>query len=417
MQVPCEPDAISPAPSWQQAIVECKAAYSAEHDLGGYVQERTWGIATSPLSEYIATCITLHPSDAVAAITPSSQQCVINISREGDTGESAIPPQGGGSFGLDGVPAETLLFSLQQHVQRIGQPSVSNSADATQWADIMMGTVVDLSESIDKEICTEGDVNVTTLVRYLKTQIFRSAHLRKARLRYLAAMALGHDSSTDKLLLQVAQRLVSKVPRLPEASLQSSELSMRIVRLYAKVQAKLGPAGDKHVEGMAADSRCEECCICKSEVRLESLKWARCETGHHFGRCGVTFLAIQEPGLAKSCRVCGSQYLDGTRLPGFMCEEGQNTEMRDLLVDQEQAKGKQNGSNDQDLPHLVDTQRDGSNQSFINGPQAAAERSDTEGWVEVSRSVTAAGEPPNSLVRILFAAFDMCVLCGGKLGA
>ena len=70
----------------------------------------------------------------------------------------------------------------------------------------------------------------------------------------------------------------------------------------------------------------ELCAICGTQLDSDSPESATCETGHvygicmplqllgltdaYLGRCSLSFLAIQQPGISKRCSVCDRQYLD-----------------------------------------------------------------------------------------------------------
>lgn len=57
------------------------------------------------------------------------------------------------------------------------------------------------------------------------------------------------------------------------------------------------------------DKSIETCIICDSAITMRNLKTSRCESGHVFIRCGLTFMSIQEPGISKYCSGCRKQFL------------------------------------------------------------------------------------------------------------
>jgi len=79
-------------------------------------------------------------------------------------------------------------------------------------------------------------------------------------------------------------------------------------------------------------------------------------------RCTLSFLAIQTPGTSKACSICNAQYINESMMPGFKAQDSKDAGTEEDEVMQ--------GTSDQ--------------------------------------------EPPLSLARILFAACDRCVCCGGK---
>jgi hypothetical protein len=85
-------------------------------------------------------------------------------------------------------------------------------------------------------------------------------------------------------------------------------------------------------------------------------------TDKPLARCTLSFLAIQTPGTSKACSICNAQYINEFMMPSFKAQDSKETSADGDEVMQ--------GTSDQ--------------------------------------------EPPLSLARILFAACDRCVCCGGK---
>ena len=379
LSLPLDKDETSSQPSWQEAIIESRATFSAQWNLDGNVQERTWGIASSPLGEYIATATSMLPSDSVAYMTPSDQWTVVNITREISQPNEEILPIEGGIARPSDVTAESLLFSLQRYLDR----QMSNPMDSETLVQGMMKTLAppkDFAGFDGENVLLSGGWETVQVVRYLKLRMFMLPDMMSQRVKLLVDIALRRISNANQISRSVIQHLVSEVLRLPNDIEQGGELSDKIRRLYKVVKSKLEPTHQSHAD---VETWKEECRMCQKSVLFESLKWAKCEGGHQFSRCAMTFLAIQEPGLSKHCTICESQFLNEWSLPAFTKLGGEvNVEIREAAEEVEQPKG--------DRP----------------SPDA--------GWVEVSQSNTAATEPASSLARILFAAFDTCIYCGGK---
>ena len=59
----------------------------------------------------------------------------------------------------------------------------------------------------------------------------------------------------------------------------------------------------------------ETCEICGDTVSMSlGLAHAACARGHRYVRCGLSFLAIQKPGISKYCSRCGLEFLDLPKL-------------------------------------------------------------------------------------------------------
>jgi hypothetical protein len=80
------------------------------------------------------------------------------------------------------------------------------------------------------------------------------------------------------------------------------------------------------------NGKSEELCeLCDEPIPFTSdLDRARCNRGHQFSRCWLSFVAIQEPGISKYCSKCGRQFLD----PGKMEFQGDGPSLGRALFDQ-----------------------------------------------------------------------------------
>lgn len=333
-------------------------------------------MAASPLSDYIATCTTLHPSDTIAAVIAHRQQCLIMISpSEGNQGP-VLPVTK-----LDNVPtlsldANSLLFSLQRYLEDNDSVDVHWEDWATQWATKTCMASIDRPSLHAKDSPEE-------IAHATRQELYMNPDLAKARFAHLAAIACKDSVSLAAQQRHILPSLVQEVFRLSCITAKQTVLSSRILRVYAVLATKLHMEEVIPEELVQADEHCEQCSICGHEIALESVRWARCQNGHQFSRCALTLIALQESGSSKACQLCDSQYLDPMQWPRLDVRRGS---MKDSQV----------GSIDED-----DTSR-----------QAASRELD-----EVAESTAQDIEPPSGLARILFAACDTCILCGGGFGA
>ncbi|RMZ77861.1 hypothetical protein DV738_g4094, partial [Chaetothyriales sp. CBS 135597] len=75
--------------------------------------------------------------------------------------------------------------------------------------------------------------------------------------------------------------------------------------------------GNDSTQTAPAASSPESCQWCGADIPLtdpDKLSAARCSNSHVFNRCGLTFVAIQEPGISKYCTRCGKEFLDMSKL-------------------------------------------------------------------------------------------------------
>jgi hypothetical protein len=94
LKLPLKENSAVPSPSWQAQILESQALFSAAHDLGENAIAKTWGLASSPLGDLIATCVSLHPSDMIEYSTGNEQKSNVTLSSLSDTTEKFTLPRG-----------------------------------------------------------------------------------------------------------------------------------------------------------------------------------------------------------------------------------------------------------------------------------------------------------------------------------
>ena len=344
---------------WRQAMLQSKAAYGVQHSLEDHVNERTWGIATSPLGDYIATCFSLHPSDAIEYVISSEQECNVSITANGSKELDKILAAAGSLTCPQNVSAETVLFSAQQ------QHSESQTSSGQTEADFVNGILQSIAPptyAVSNPDDMDGDSCATAMVRRLKEQVYWRATAVQSRTACLAGLVLKDPQAVNRVSRSTVERLIAEVLRLPIQRLQHDDRSTHILKTFALVKSKLQL--DASVNAMSVDND-ERCRICSRSLPFESIKWARCEAGHQFTRCALTFSAIQESGVMKRCGLCTTQYFD-----------------EDTLF--------------------------GTTTSPATDSAAAAAIS------SLDRRPTRTNEPTSSLARMLFFACDACIYCGGK---
>ncbi|KAL1583997.1 hypothetical protein WHR41_07406 [Cladosporium halotolerans] len=385
----------SKEPDWLQAIQGSKATFSASYDLGSYVQERTWGIAASQLGDFVATCVSLLPGDSPAHFIQSEQRSVVTITPEYRDENSPFPINGGRSPPQD-ISAESLMFELRQYFSR--NEELDKNAENKETirhlllkilglSDDDLSALSDMASPYEDEEMSDSIIDSQTLDGYL-------CYL-KARCLYDPSMFFQR---VDHLLDIVAQRppklqltkedynhLVTTVLALPTRLHEVGALSSKISAAYKAVKAKFDSSGSAVDPAMTDSATLTETCkICERDIELESLKWSRCASGHQFSRCCLTFLSIMEPGITKSCGICQAVYLNENVLPGL--------------------KGASAGE--------AQTEDDPSK----TGGHAESSMNNGSGHPN-SRHAVAQIEPIASLARLIFAACDKCIFCGGKFVA
>ena len=363
--------------NWQNAIHENKANFSALYDLGPNVQERTWGIASSPLGDFVATCINLLPSDSPAHIIQSEQRSIVAITANFENKHTPLPSVRGPLPPQD-VSAETILYGLRQYHSRGGDIDDSSYTKEVIKQSVLNALEVSLPVEIPPLVWRDGDTNdfettpenLRACLTYIKARLFWADDMFVQRLDRLIDVVLQRQ---PKLQLTKGQyrHFTTSVLNLPHKLGEASDHSRQIRAAFGAIQARLDtPASVVDPAMTDVESFVESCSICQQNIVLESIRWSRCAGGHQFSRCTLTFLSIMEPGISKSCRICHALYLNENALPEFRAKVARDTKA--------------------ETP-------------FPDGESLEAPAELTEHNV--------------SLTRLLFAACNVCILCGGKFVA
>jgi hypothetical protein len=372
----------SVAPAWQAKIVESKDAFSKQHDLGGHVQERTWGIAASPLGEHVASAITLLPSDSVAHIIPSDCRTVVNVTQKVPPDDESVSLVNTLVENADRIASEVISFSLQRYLE-LRSEAIDRDALVQTVLQKMDSSIRSHGAGKYSSLAAESDTY--QIIGQLRSRVLDQHDMGTERFNTLASMALGQHAGVRQTSSRIIQRLVDEVSTLSTGLQQSGDLSDRILKVYTVLNSKLHTPPQSEDTEIKEDDWSETCRICRGPISFESVKWARCNGGHQFSRCALTFLAIQEPGISKHCGVCGVQYLNEWKVPGLgRLNVDARVEKADIVTQNADAQADE-------VPGLPD-----------------------DDWVQVSHTKTPSIEPISSLARLLFAAFDTCIYCGGK---
>ncbi|KIW24140.1 uncharacterized protein PV07_09872 [Cladophialophora immunda] len=128
-----------------------------------------------------------------------------------------------------------------------------------------------------------------------------------------AAALIKLDFKTSSSLTRWADDMLDLLPT--SASRQdSSGTDQRQASNNTNLIATAEPGGETSV---LADEVCD---LCGDTIPFSADPGrARCNRGHQFSRCSLSFVAIQEPGISMYCSKCGRQFLDPGKLE---CADG-----------------------------------------------------------------------------------------------
>ncbi|CAG7928474.1 unnamed protein product [Penicillium olsonii] len=237
-------------PQWKRMVEDIQEQYDLDHDLGGTSVSRIWGLAT--YRGITAAISTFHPTDMIEYRVSSDDVSTLVFSEE---------------FGR--IPDTRAVFTP---CMASGQ-----SPDHNRIGDVIHFVLPGADGDVDPD--EEGQ-----------------------RLIYVVACRAIVGES-DQAIRTLAQRSLERLAIVTGADLtdEISKCGSPPSLLDAKSADQItGPGGYIY----------ERCEVCDAGIGWSSTQQARCANGHLWLRCGVSFLAIQEPGISKYCSFCRTEALD-----------------------------------------------------------------------------------------------------------
>ncbi|EUC33311.1 hypothetical protein COCCADRAFT_26365 [Bipolaris zeicola 26-R-13] len=417
-------------PSWREKIENNIALFSVKNGLKGNSKAKVWGLSKSPLGDFIAACNSVHPSNMIEYGIPADRSGTVAVSSLRNSSEERE------AFPKANVSAEGVSYTIR----KLAEDMVEDQDDMPGFAEEIVQKLTraypaprvaeDYADRV-RLYADAGDLN--SLIKAFKMTAFLNSHTLKDRYRILVSQACKIGTSHELERTLIAYRLANAVHSLP-ASLVNSALSAEIVaqheQLIKLVNAVMGygssesencvesgasgidesrtvntgtnsNANDSRQEAVAA--WVEGCEFCSASIPFTDLTSASCTNGHQFARCGLSFLAIQAPGITKYCGICSTPFLSDEYV---IAQESVEDKGKDVAEDSvmEEVGGSQNGGEKEGLE-----QGDGvSREQDKNGEEDKEEEEEEEEEEEVERKLAV------TLGRVLFLACDACVYCGGK---
>ncbi|PYH46992.1 uncharacterized protein BP01DRAFT_372838 [Aspergillus saccharolyticus JOP 1030-1] len=241
--------------AWRNQIDEMREQFDFDRDFGGLAVARIWGLTSC--NDIIASATTLHPGDVIEYRTASEDRVIITFS----TTTGAVAQE---------------LPDAQASTPDPNSPSGPDSPGSRRDAALR--------------------------------HILNSQHDERGRpplsgkILYAAACSTIVACDNEEIIEQARQVLI----RL--ATVTGADLNEEISKCSttnSTVAAK--PSGELSGPGSHLFERCD---ICDAGLAWYSTQEAQCAAGHLFVRCGLTALAIQDPGASKFCSGCGQEYLN-----------------------------------------------------------------------------------------------------------
>ncbi|OJD37099.1 short-chain dehydrogenase reductase sdr [Diplodia corticola] len=411
LKLPIPPTTESRTPPFQQSIRDSEKLFSAENELAGHTHTKAWAMCSSPMGDLVASGVSFHPGDMVEYTIAATSRTHIGIQPFEDTAGAFILPASGGLCPVEDLSAETLIYCAQTWLEELpeesrAERSVRNTILEQFWRALGLSNHHDDS-LVDKYPETHADGldlgERTLLAQTLRRAVYSNDKgILKQRYGRLLTLFFDPKGTTQSDDAPAIQKLVTEVLKVPRWSYHDSEASQKIRTVYSSMLPWLS---DAEASGMydgagetLIDKHVERCEICDDSIGFESFAWARCGQGHEFVRCSLTFLAIQAPGISKLCGICGKRYLNEESVVRTDKLAGADKSQQDLAMPN--VDGGQQGDI---LPSAETnvTAGEGSAKQGDGTGQGKAATADCERW-------------PITLARIVFAACDVCIYCGGK---
>lgn len=440
-------------PSWRDQLENSASLFSAKNDLKGNVKMKVWGLAISPLGDFVATCHSVHPSDMIEYGSPADRRGTVAVTalqqyrqlREG--------------FPAHNANAEGVLLTLKKLVGNTVEDSNQMPAFIEEIADKLLrvyGPIENKGDSVDASISVDSEIRLAELLRHVKLISFFDTQTLRDRYVVLASQACNNGSNDDLQRTLIAYRLATNLQVLSSTLVDtafSAEIRSHHRQMMKLVQKLIEPeiTPTQPVERRAPDDVEEQdrpilitaappsptaltidldmseaivdaCDFCSAPIPFVDLKTASCTNGHQFPRCGLSLVAIQAPGITKYCGICSTPFFNEEFVAAQEMQKqsgaakgwGKKTDGDSSIghgtTDPQSNENDNNGPEAGDIP-VEDTplsvdleqnmERERNQEASRDGPENV--------MVEQER-----GQLPITFARILFLACDACIYCGGK---
>lgn len=403
------------SPNWRDQIENNLALFSVKNDLKGNCRARVWGLTISPLGDFIAASSSMHPSDMIEYGPPADRRSTVAINplRQYGQLQKAFPSWN--------VSAESIIFTIKKLAGNL----VEDAEKMPEFAEEVINELVQ-TYTYPQDTNPEGLSNIISpvprnqgaLVEAFKKDAFLNLHTLKNRYTILVYRACNITSSEDLPRALIAYRLAATVLQSPTslsqspfsaeirthhqqlmfliASLANESTPDTIIPPSTETEARDGsldsapPPPTSPKTALAAPDTCD---FCSAPIPFTDLASAACTAGHVFPRCGISFIAIQAPGITKYCGICSTPFLNDA-----------------FVAAQEAVAVRYAGLVDNDATTTAST-------------EDVADSQDDDRHVENSQTTKTGGDQVDddddddesiTLARVLFLACDACIYCGGK---
>ncbi|KAJ5308592.1 hypothetical protein PENANT_c044G03843 [Penicillium antarcticum] len=235
-------------PRWKHIVEDHQEQFDLDHDLGGNSISRIWGL--SSYRNVTAVLFTRHPTDMLEYRVASDDKSTIIFSSE-----------------LEHDLAASFFV-----------PRISNSQSPLH---------IQRESALNCVLPGDGDLEPDPDSQ-------RLVHV---------AICCAITCGKTKSLLTNARKSLERLAVVTGADLSDE------MHKYNNESTEIAPRSENQLNGPGGHIF-ERCDICDAGIGWHSPQEAKCANGHLFTRCGLSFLAIQEPGISKYCSLCHTEYID-----------------------------------------------------------------------------------------------------------
>jgi hypothetical protein len=409
------------SPNWREKIDNNLALFSVKNELKGNSKAKVWGLASSPLGDYIAACNSVHPSDMIEYGIPADRSGTVAISslRHGNQERELFPKKN--------VSAEGLSYTLKRLANTVEDPD-KMPAFAAEIVEKLLQIYTPLPSSKDnaRPWTTESDIHAL-IAAFKKIAVF-DTHSLKDRYTILVSHAFRTGSPDELPKTLIAYRLATALQRLPSSLLKtvfSTEIFAQHKQLTALIKSVMGSENTEEgpvdsngsATSQSAESSVDTCDFCSAPIPLTDVTSASCMNGHQFPRCGLSFLAIQAPGITKYCGICSTPFLSDEFVLAQEFQNGKKgigTEIEEDVVGMSVDQNGE-GSVTGDQVSLTSSGHGDVRPEGKQTPSNGTHTTQPNGTItEELNDENSRKDLPVTLARVLFLACDVCIYCGGK---
>ncbi|MCJ1249290.1 hypothetical protein MMC30_006513 [Trapelia coarctata] len=259
----------------QMKLSECRQQFMSEHKLNKMATMKTWGLAS--FQSYIASCITLHPSNMIEYNIPTSEKATIVFSH----------------VSMEDVPME------QFNDQNLRFPW-EMAPQIKHLSEVYSATWDTVFVHVNRKQPPKNFWNCRIVYSsYCASRIWRQYE--------------PEDLEAVRALLGTWARSIARL-NLGQGAILDGTIGIESLNRQEFVEAANSIIRARSTVDVGTSSQflleyCQIAGCFEPLLWTEDLYKTRCDDGHVWNRCALTFFAIQEPGISRYCDSCGREYL------------------------------------------------------------------------------------------------------------